>query len=137
MMNVILFPFRIALKACKAAALVLALIMVIGLLVPKMTAASQQACDSCSALQIRCAELQEECETLRQVLNSEYRLLRRIDLRFFGQEWLTLRTVEFWNSVGYSQYEAFPEGTSEQIWSSGILEMSFTTLERSCIPCGS
>lgn len=131
-MKLLLFPVRLAIKACKVTAFVLALILVVVLLTPKNTAEGEQVCEDCLAWQELYAAKETECENLRQALSTEYQLLRRLDLRFFGQDWLTLHTVDFWGDVGFSHYEAFPENTQETIWSSFLLDIIFTTVERSC-----
>lgn len=132
MMNIFLFPFRLALRACKVTALILALVLMIVLLVPGVTGLNSRECETCLQWQEQYTALERDYQELLEALNAQYSMLRRIDLQFFGQEWLTLRCFSFWGDVGYRHYEAFPEGTSEVIWTSSLLECSLTTLERSC-----
>lgn len=132
MMKYLLYPIRLAIKACKGTALVLALIMMVVLLLPK-TGEAYTACphelENADLRQIIASQDQELAQ-LRLALDTQYELCRRIDLRFFGQDWLTLRTVDFWNSVSYSHYASFPEDTQETVWTSAFLELIFTTVER-------
>ena len=136
MLKFLFFPVRLAVKACKGTAMVLALILMVVLLLPKTGAAFSTSSRTCPheeenlALREVVASQAEELNQLRQALDTEYELCRRIDLRFFGQDWLTLRTVSFWDNVGYSHYEASPEDTQETIWTSLILDLVFTTTER-------
>lgn len=137
MKKVLLFPFELAAFLCKAAVVVIIVSMVFGLLAPKQTAMARQGCENCQAWTEKYAALEEECAQLREALQSEYLLQRRIDLKFFpelGLDWMRIRTVDFWGNVGYSHYEAYPEGAEEVIWSSSFVACSFVTVDRSVNP---
>ena len=133
MKNLFLFPFRLAGALIKVSAVILALSLMVVLLMPALSAGNGRECETCPQLLEQINVLEQECAELRQTVNSEFYLRRRIDLQLFpglGLTWLRIRTFDFWNCVGYSQYEAYPEGTAEVIWSSGLFECSLTTLER-------
>lgn len=137
MKKVLLFPVKAVAFLCKAAAVVLIASMIFGFLLPNRGVVARQGCESCQVWTEKCAALEEECIQLREALKSEYFLQRRIDLQFFpelGLDWLRIRTVDFWGNVGYSHYEAYPEGAEEVIWTSGIIACSFVTVDRSVNP---
>ena len=142
-MKLLLFPFRLALKACKGAALTLALIMMVVLLMPKLGSGISTSSQSCPheqenlILREENTSLREENEYLRQIVNCDYQLLRRFDVQLLpelGWDWMTLRWFEFWDDATFRDYEQYPEGSSEILWTSLLFECSLTTMDRSCEP---
>lgn len=131
MKNLFLFPIRLAGFAVKCVALLAALNLVVAPLLPELS----RECESCIQLQERCTVLEAECDRLREELDAEFSMLRRVDLQLLPaleQEWMTIRCFSFWSDVSHSHFEAFPEDASETIWVSHLLSCSLTTLEREC-----
>lgn len=139
-MKFLLFPIRLVIKACKGTALVLALVMMVVLLMPKVSSSLSTSSQPCPyqqenvLLQEQIMSLQEENDQLRSILSSDYQLLRRFEIQILPEldwDWMTLRWFEFWDDATYRDYERYPEGTSEILWTSTLFECSLTTLERS------
>lgn len=143
MMKFLLFPIRLAIKACKGTALAVALIMMIALLMPKVASGLSTSSKPCPhqqenlLLQEQISTLQQENDQLRNMLNCEYQLLRRFDVQLLpglGWDWMTLRWFEYWDDATHRDYERYPEGSSEILWTSMLFECALTTVERSCEP---
>lgn len=139
-MKLLLFPIRLVIKACKGTALVLALIMMFVLLMPKVSSSLSTSSQPCphqqenALLQEQLWSLQEENDQLRSILSCEYQLLRRFEIQLLPEldwDWMTLRWFEFWDDATYRDYEQYPEGACEILWTSTLFECSLTTLERS------
>lgn len=132
MKRLILFPIRLAGFVVKGAAWLAALALVVVLL--RAGGMEPEPCTECLALESECQTLREELDRISEALDSEYLLRRRIDLRLLpglGLDWLSIRTVSFWDDVSLRHFERCPEGASEIIWYSALVECSLTTLERS------
>lgn len=133
-----LFPTSIRLSgfALKAAAALVALNLLFVPVLLVRAAPGMTGCTECAELQARCADLEADCERLTEALDTEYLLLRRVELQLLpglGLDWLSIRCFSFWSDVGRIHYETSLEGTSETIWVSRLLACNLTTLERECI----
>lgn len=82
------------------------------------------------------AEQDAQIEELLGQLGTTYQVHRRLNLRLLPGlewEWLEFRCFDFWDEVSKSSYESCVEGQREILYSSGFLQWSFTTLERTAV----
>lgn len=78
------------------------------------------------------ADQEARIEELVRQAETTYLVHRQVQLRLLPEldwEWLEFSCFDFWDEVGRSTFESCFEGQQEILFSSGILEWSFTTLE--------